>query len=74
MNQETNLEPDEEMRPEYDLSGGMRGKYYEQYKQGTNIVVLDPDVAQVFRDSASVNQALRLLMTIARQQVPSSAA
>ena len=74
MNQEMNLEPDEEMRPEYDLSGGMRGKYYEQYKQGTNIVVLDPDVAQVFRDSASVNQALRLLMTIARQQVPSSAA
>ena len=74
MNQEMNLEPDEEMRPEYDLSGGVRGKYYQQYKQGTNIVVLDPDVAQVFRDSASVNQALRLLMTIARQHVPSSAA
>ena len=47
------------MRSEYDLSGGVRGKYYERYRQGTNVVLLDPDVAKVFRDSAMVNEALR---------------
>ncbi len=45
--------------PEMDLSGGVRGKYYERYKQGTNVVLLEPDLALVFRDSAVVNQALR---------------
>jgi hypothetical protein len=45
--------------PEMDLSGGVRGKYYERYKQGTNVVLLEPDLARVFRDSAVVNQALR---------------
>ena len=50
---------DDDMRPEYDLRGGIRGKYYEQYKQGTNVVLLEPDVARVFRDSKSVNEALR---------------
>jgi hypothetical protein len=49
----------DEMRPEYDLRGGVRGKYYERYKQGTNVVLLEPDVAKVFRDSATVNKALR---------------
>jgi hypothetical protein len=49
----------DEMRPEYDLRGGVRGKYYERYKQGTNIVLLEPDLAKVFRDSATVNEALR---------------
>jgi len=47
------------MRQEYDLRGGVRGKYYERYKQGTNIVLLEPDVAKVFRDSTAVNEALR---------------
>ena len=47
------------MRPEYDLRGGVRGKYYERYKQGTNVVLLEPDIAKVFRDSATVNEALR---------------
>ena len=51
--------PDDEMRPEYDLRGGVRGKYYERYQQGTNIVLLEPDLAKVFRDSATVNEALR---------------
>ncbi len=58
----------DEMRPEYDIRGGVRGKYYERYRQGTNVVVLDPDVAAVFRDSQSVNQALRLLIDVARSQ------
>ena len=57
---------DDEMRPEYDFSGGVRGKYYEAYMQSSNIVVLDPDVAEIFRDSASVNEALRLIAKIAK--------
>lgn len=55
-----NNAPDEEPDiPEMELSGGIRGKYYERYMQGTNVVLLEPDVAQVFHDSAVVNQALR---------------
>ncbi|MBD1825455.1 hypothetical protein H6F51_23580 [Cyanobacteria bacterium FACHB-DQ100] len=66
MNQENNLHEDDEMLPEYDFSGGVRGKYYEAFKKSSNVVVLDPDVAEVFRDSASVNEALRLLAKIAK--------
>ena len=58
---------DDEMRPEYDLRGGVRGKYYKQYTAGTNLVLLEPDVAAVFHDSESVNQALRVLMKAAEQ-------
>jgi hypothetical protein len=42
-----------------DLTGGVRGKYYERYIAGTNVVLLEPDLARVFRDSAVVNRALR---------------
>ncbi len=52
-------EPEDEMLPEYDFSGGVRGKYDERYKQGTNVVWLDEDIAKVFHDSAAVNSALR---------------
>lgn len=69
MSQKSNQEPDDEMRAEYDFSGGVRGKYYERYMQGTNVVLLDPDVAETFRDSESVNQALRLLMNIADNEL-----
>ncbi len=51
------------MRPEYDLGGGVRGKYYERYQRGTNVVLLEPDLAGVFQDSATVNQALREYLT-----------
>ena len=51
--------PNDEMRAEYDLRGGVRGKYYERHKEGTNVVLLEPDVARVFRDSATVNVELR---------------
>jgi hypothetical protein len=51
------------MRPEYDLGGGVRGKYCERYKQGTNVVLLEPDLAKVFRDSATVNSALRVYLS-----------
>lgn len=56
------------MRPEYDFSGGVRGKHHEAYKNGTNVVFLDDDVARAFTDSASVNHALRLLLDLAREQ------
>jgi len=58
---------EDEMRPEYDLRGGVRGKYYKQYKEGTNVVLLEPDVAARFPDSESVNQALRVLIKAAGQ-------
>jgi hypothetical protein len=50
---------DDDDIPEMDLTGGVRGKYYERYRRGTNVVFLDPDLARVFTDSAVVNQALR---------------
>jgi hypothetical protein len=56
-------EEDDEMRAEYDLRGGVRGKYYERYREGTNIVLLDPDVAKVFHDSETVNIALRQFLS-----------
>ena len=59
----------DDMRPEYDFSGGVRGKHYEAYRAGTNVVFLEPDLAKVFRDSASVNQALRLLVRLAQSKV-----
>lgn len=70
MSQSNSSEPKEEMRAEYDFSGGVRGKYYQQYTEGTNVALLEPDVAEVFRDSESVNQALRVLIEIAKSQVP----
>lgn len=48
-----------EMRDHYDFSGGVRGKYAARYAEGTNVVVLDPDVAEIFPDQQSVNEALR---------------
>jgi hypothetical protein len=68
MNPETQID-DDEMLPEYDFSGEVRGKYYEAYKQAQNIsrntIILDPDVAAVFQNSASVNESLRMLLKIA---------
>jgi hypothetical protein len=58
----------DDLRPEYDLTrlkGGVRGKYYEQARAGTNLVLLEPDVARTFPDSTSVNRALRLLQEVA---------
>jgi len=55
-------EEDEDMLPEYDLSGGVRGKYVDRYRQGTNVVLLDPNVAAKFPDSKAVNDALRALV------------
>ena len=50
------------MRAEYDFRSGVRGKYAKRYAEGTNIVLLEPDVAEAFPDSRAVNAALRKLM------------
>ncbi len=60
----------EEMLPEYDFSGGVRGKYASRFAKGTIMVVLDPDVAEIFPDPRSVNKALRALGHIIREQPP----
>ncbi len=58
------------MKDEYDFSKGQRGKYAKQYSEGTNVVLLDPDVAKVFPTSESVNKALRALMQHKDNAVP----
>ncbi len=63
---------DNELRSEYDLSklqGGVRGKYVLRYNEGTNLVLIAPDVAKVFPSDKSVNEALRFLMKIAKTQI-----
>ena len=67
MNPETR--PDDDMRPEYDFSRGKRGVHHEAYQAGTNVVLLEPDLVAVFPDSASVNQALRLLVKLSHSTV-----
>jgi hypothetical protein len=57
----------DEMRAEYDFSSGVRGKYAKKYAEGTNLVLLDPDISKLFPDSKSVNDALRLLAKVAKQ-------
>jgi hypothetical protein len=52
-------EPKPEMLDEYDFSDGVRGKYAERYARGSNVVMLDPDVAAAFPDERAVNEALR---------------
>jgi hypothetical protein len=68
-------EMEDELRPEYDfaqMQGGVRGKYIERYRTRTNLVLLDPDVAQAFPDDDAVNEALRLLIQIAQRQQPNT--
>jgi len=68
MDQQLDDVRDPEMLEEYDFSGGVRGKYVARFAEGANVVVLDPDVAEVFTDSESVNQALRALAGIMQHQ------
>jgi hypothetical protein len=53
------------MKQEYDFSRGVRGKYFKRYQTGSNVVILDPEIAAVFKDSESVNDALRSLIKAA---------
>jgi hypothetical protein len=64
----------DEMRSHYDFSGGVRGKYAARYAEGTNVVVLAPDVAEVFPDSIAVNEALRTLVRMSARSVRAKAA
>ena len=64
MEKEPRDSSDSDIMPEYDFSTGVRGKYAKRYSQGSNVVVLDPDVADLFPDSDSVNRALRALAEI----------
>jgi hypothetical protein len=76
MNNSKYNEMDDELSPEYDLSqlkGGIRGKYSSKYKKGTNLILLAPDVAEVFKDNESVNDALRLLIKIAGEKCAKAA-
>jgi hypothetical protein len=60
----------DELRPEYrreDLGWGVRGKYFEAYQKGTNLVLLSPDVAKVFPTEEAVNEALRSLINVAQK-------
>ena len=66
MNQKTETN---DMRSEYDFSGGVRGKHHKAYREDTNVVLLEPEVARVFRDSAAVNRALRMLIDLAGGEV-----
>jgi len=59
----------DEMRDHYDFSGGVRGKYAARYFEGTNVVVLAPDVAEVFPDSIAVNEALRTLVRMSARTI-----
>jgi hypothetical protein len=68
MNQANEPKTDD-LRPEYDFSGGVRGKHHAAYHAGTNVVLLDADVAKAFPDSTSVNAALRMLLEIAEKQL-----
>ena len=62
------IKNDPDMAEEYDFSGGVRGKYAKRYAEGTNVVVIDPDVVEYFPDQDAVNAALRGLAAIIKRQ------
>jgi hypothetical protein len=77
MKRQMQAEPEDELRPEYDLKellrNGVRGKYAERYRAGTNLVLLEPDVAKAFPSEKAVNEALRLVLELSRiPESPSS--
>ena len=65
-------EINDELRPEYDmkslLRGGVRGKYAARYREGTNLVLLEPEVAKAFPNEKAVNEALRLVIKLKQVQ------
>ncbi len=64
MKEEPTKQPDTDMLDEYDFSNGVRGKYADRYHAANNMIRLDPDVAEIFPDAKSVNDALRALANI----------
>ncbi len=75
MKKQTEL--NDELRPEYDmkslLKDGMRGKYATRYNSGTNLVLLEPDVAKAFPNEKAVNEALKLVIKLTKLQETASA-
>lgn len=69
MNQKQ-AEDNEEMLPEYDFTHGVQGKHHAAYAAGTNVILLEPDLARIFPDSASVNRLLRLLVNLSKENLP----
>ncbi len=72
MKKKSETKLDDELRAEYDFSklkGGVRGKYAKQFHAGTNLVLLEPDIAKVFPNDEAVNEALRQLIKIAKSRV-----
>lgn len=70
-------QPTDDLEPEYNFStlkDGVRGKYAQRYAEGTNLVLLAPDVAEAFPDDVAVNEALRLLIRLARAEVRTTSA
>lgn len=74
MKKKSTGEKADELRPEYDLGellkDGVQGKYAKRYAEGTNLVLLDPDIAEAFPNDEAVNKALRLVMQL--QKLPRS--
>jgi hypothetical protein len=73
MTKKRKTDRDDELRPEYDLrklSGGVRGKYYRSAKAGTNVALIDPDLATIFPTGEAVNRALRVLADAAQASRP----
>ena len=71
MNKDFENELEDDLLLNYDfanMTGGVKGKYVDRYRSGTNVVLLDPDVADAFPTAESVNEALRMLLTIAQRQ------
>jgi hypothetical protein len=72
MKKKLQSEMEDELRPEYDLrellARGVRGKYVKRYRAGTNLVLLEPDIAKVFSNQRAVNEALRLVIRSRRRR------
>lgn len=67
MKKKANRNPNNDLRPEYDfvsMKGGVRGKYAQRFREGTNIVLLQPEIAAAFPNEAAVNEALRGILKI----------
>ncbi len=63
------ISKESEMCPEYYFSKGVRGKHYRAYQEGSNVIFLEPEIAKVFKDSESVNHALRMIMELAGSEL-----
>lgn len=74
MKKKVTEEKNDDLRPEYELGellkGGVQGKYVQRFQEGTNIVLLDGDVAQAFPTDEAVNEALRLVIKLTKVPKP----